>query len=140
MGALMDDISRIIASSVSRRDAFKLVGGAVGGAVLGSLGLRNTVFAQDPPRGPHCGPDETLCGRQCCHGDQQCCTDRCCRKDDTCCGRTCCPRDTSCCAGRCCHGRREKCCGDRCCGEGRFCCDGKCLRSRPSPSAPCTPV
>jgi hypothetical protein len=32
MGALIDDISRVIASPVSRRQAFKLVTGSVGGA------------------------------------------------------------------------------------------------------------
>ena len=39
MSLLFDDVSRIVASPVSRRKMLGLVGGAVGGAVLASLGL-----------------------------------------------------------------------------------------------------
>ena len=39
MNTLFDDIARIIASPVSRRQAVRLVSGAIGGAVLTSLGL-----------------------------------------------------------------------------------------------------
>ena len=38
MNELLDDIARIIASSVSRRQAIRLVSRAVGGAVLTSFG------------------------------------------------------------------------------------------------------
>src|SRR5205814_5611620 len=37
MSALLDDVSRIIASPISRRQTLRLVCGAVGGAVLASL-------------------------------------------------------------------------------------------------------
>jgi hypothetical protein len=142
MSSLIDDISRIIASPVSRRRAFKMVGGAVGGAVLGSLGMRRAAFAQGRPEGPpFCPPGETRCDRTCCHRDQKCCTDHCCGTEQICCsGHACCPPESSCCGGHCCGSPRTKCCGDKCCPEGNFCCDEKCVKSRPSPSAPCFPT
>src|SRR5208337_3524928 len=51
MSALLDDISRITASSISRREAFRLVGGAVGGALLASLGLGRASRGLGAPAG-----------------------------------------------------------------------------------------
>ena len=51
MSDLFDDISRIIARPMPRRQAFKLVGGAVGGAVVASLGLGRVSQAFGSPGG-----------------------------------------------------------------------------------------
>ena len=51
MSALLDDIARITASSISRREAFRLVGGAVGGALLASLGLGRASRGWGAPAG-----------------------------------------------------------------------------------------
>ena len=40
MRFLLDDVARIMASPIPRRQAFKLLGGALSGAILGTLGIR----------------------------------------------------------------------------------------------------
>ena len=166
MSALIDDISRAIASPVSRRQAFKMVSGAVAGAVLASLGLGRAARAlgapatTNPPCPDHevrCGgrcypPGYTCCGKAVCDGFHKCCTDHCCARNQTCCGagccspgstccgnKTCCPVGSACCNGRCCA-PRAICCGGACCPKGYLCCGGKCVKTRPSSNTPCIPV
>jgi hypothetical protein len=168
MSTLIDDISRVIASPVSRRQAFKMVGGAVGGALLASLGLGRATWALgadgegDPKcprfwvkcRGKCFPPGYNCCGTSVCNGDQICCSNShccddaktccgsgCCDRHSTCCGNhTCCARNMACCNGRCCSSPSAKCCGGECCPEGYLCCGGKCVRNRPSPSSVCVRV
>ena len=164
MSALMDDISRIIASPISRREAFRLVGGAVGGAVLASLGLGRATRGLGAA--VKCPPDQVVCDTICCHryelccggtcyggtvnttysccgialclkSYEKCCTDHCCRKTQTCCGSSCCAAGTACCNGKCCAAGAV-CCAGRCCPPGDFCCGDRCVANRPSSSAPCT--
>src|SRR5690348_13551177 len=75
MSVLLDDISRIIASSVSRREVLKLVGGTVGGAMLASLG-----WSQSSPPKVTCGKRFCPTGDTCCHGKI------CCPPGSQCCG------------------------------------------------------
>jgi hypothetical protein len=167
MSALIDDISRVIASPISRREAFKMVSGAVGGALLASLGLGRAtrLLAADDSCDPPCPRHWVQCGRKCypagysccgrtaCDRDDQCCDDHCCERKHTCCGsrcchhdstccgnNTCCPRGIACCNGKCCSQPRAICCGGECCPEGYLCCANKCVKSRPSPSTTCFPV
>ena len=68
MNTLFDDLSRIIASPIPRRQALKLVGGAVGSAVVAALGLGRTsrvwgaVFGSPQALPEQCGRKE-LCLR-----------------------------------------------------------------------------
>ncbi len=168
MSALIDDISRVIASSVSRRKAFKMVSGAMGSALLASMGLGRAAQAMGnddggDPRCPRfwvrCGekcypPGYTCCGnevcegfqhccenRHCCGGLQSCCGSSCCNFGSICCGNnTCCRFGVACCNGKCCSSPGAICCGSSCCPQGYFCCAGSCVKKRPSPSTICTPV
>ena len=168
MSALMDDISRVIASPVSRRQALKMVSGALGSALLASLGLGGATRAlgndgKGPPGCPRfwvsCNgkcypPGYNCCGstvcdgfhhccqnNHCCGDLQSCCGSSCCDFASTCCGNnTCCRFGVACCNGKCCSSPRAICCGGTCCPEGYYCCAGKCVQKRPSPSNVCFPV
>lgn len=93
MTYLSDDVARILASPIPRRQAFKLVGGALAGAFLSSIGIqRASAAACNPackkneqccPGGPG-GSGSPFCANQsqiCCHGTtcppgQLCCSTR----------------------------------------------------------------
>lgn len=49
MSMRFDELSKSLAANVSRRDAFKLTGGAVAGALLASMGLGKTERAEAAP-------------------------------------------------------------------------------------------
>jgi hypothetical protein len=116
MSTLFDDVSRIIASPISRRQAFRMVSGAVGGVVLTSLGLgsasRTWAAAGVACGDGHCPPGLTCCSPQganpiCCPSNYTCCGPSpggqgnafCCAP-----GCTCCPvqgqGNAICCSGR----------------------------------------
>jgi hypothetical protein len=128
MNALFDDISRVIASPISRREAFKRVGGTVGGAVLASLGLGRAFPGLAATEPVTCGPNEFSCGNgsnaTCCKAGLKCCKGGnvalCCAPGSTCCG----------------PGENVKCCspGQICCGSGSH---SKCCQAGPSASTPC---
>ena len=153
MSALLDDISRIIASPIPRRQALRLLGGVVGGGVLAYLGRGSRGLGapaggeQGPPRPFRCGPHQFLCGGTCCDNDRTCCNGNCCPSGQTCCNRNCCPaghccgdhccdKGETCCGDHCCD-KGETCCRNRCCAPGRVCCNNRCVRRRPSTSNPC---
>lgn len=168
MSTLIDDISRVIASPVSRRQAFMMVSGAVGSALLASFGLGRATRALaadgngDPacPRfwvpcngkcyppgfsccgGAVCDQFHHCCGKNTCCGNlQSCCGSSCCNPFSTCCGNnTCCAFGVACCNGKCCSSPFAICCGGACCPQGYFCCAGQCVKSRPSPSTICRPA
>jgi len=165
MSALIDDVSRIVASPIPRRRALRLVSGVVAGGILTSLGLgraSRTLGAQVNT----CTDGQVQCGATCCYGDEmccggtcygaavsasysccggelcrkeseQCCTNHCCRKTQTCCGLQCCSAGRACCHGQCCA-PRAVCCGNTCCPEGHLCCQSRCVATRPSASSPCS--
>lgn len=156
MSALIDDISRAIASPVSRRKAFKMVSGAVGGALLTSLGLGRATRALAaggngdapcPHNGVKCGgkcypAGYCCCGNTYCDGSHHCCNDHCCANSQTCCGSGCCNSGSTCCGGSQCCPKPQSCCGSTCCSPqstccgnntccpcGVACCSGKCCSS-----------
>jgi hypothetical protein len=165
MSALIDDLSRIAASPIPRRQAFRLLGRVLSGGILASLGFARPVSGQGeqvntcidgqvPCGSTCCYPYETCCGGtcygaevsaayNCCGGvlcakvSQQCCTNHCCRKSQTCCGLQCCAPGQTCCRNQCCA-PGAVCCGSTCCPEGYVCCRNKCVPKRPSASSPCT--
>jgi len=109
MSSLFDNVSRIVASPVSRRQTFRLVGEALGGAALAALGLGSAsrLLAAN-------------CGKQTCTGSQTCCNNAiCCNNTQVCCGLV----GTKCCNP-----------GTICCPKG-----GKvqCCTAGPSPNNPC---
>ena len=66
MSALLDDVSRIIARPISRRQTLRLVCTAVGGAVLASLGLGTASWgfgSPDPEPQGHCPKTDLLQGQ-----------------------------------------------------------------------------
>ena len=119
MNELLDDIARIIASPVSRRQAIRLVSRAVGGAVLTSLGLGRALRAW-AAQAVTCPQGSSPCTKgstsTCCSNDsQKCCNDV---------GAYCCTASQTCCQGKCCK-------------AGAVCCNGKCCKAGPSASSPC---
>ena len=143
MNFLVDDVSRIVASSVSRRKMLGMVGGAVGGAVLVSLGFRTAAFGAQSPNTTKCPSGKTVCGTYCCDPQQICvdglccppgyvncsgkccggtCTNgMCCGKNYTYCGGVCCPDGIVCCNGKCCGSTSAVCFNGTCCGSGIIC-------------------
>ena len=112
MDRLFDDVSRIIASPISRRKALRRVCEAVGGAVLASLGLERITWAQTPPT-IACPEGLSPCtdkGAYCCGANQTCCQGKCCKQKAICCNGKCCkpgPLSTDACSGaNCTHHRR----------------------------------
>src|SRR4051794_7163415 len=99
---LFDDISRIVASPISRRRAFRLIVGGLAGAALGHLGVKRAwaAFTTDCKGVPN---DGTLCGPEVgqvtgvCIGGICCPTARACKNNTSCCGptQTCCPNATA---------------------------------------------
>jgi len=164
MNALIDDLSRIVASPIPRRQAFRLLAKIASGSILASLGWVKPVSGQGvqvnsctdgqvPCGSTCCYSYETCCGGTCygaevsaaynccggvlCHNtSQQCCTNHCCRKDQNCCGLQCCSPRQTCCQNQCCA-PGAVCCGATCCPAGQVCCNNRCVPTRPSESSPC---
>src|ERR1700690_69890 len=119
MSFLVDDVSRIVASSFSRRKMLGMVGSAIGGAMLASLGLRTAAFgSQTPETTAKCPPDKTACGTKCCDPHQICVHGICCPPGNINCNGTCC--GGTCKNGVCC-GKDLTHCGGACCAEGITC-------------------
>jgi hypothetical protein len=155
---MIDDIARIIASPIPRRQALRLLSGVVGGGILASLGLGRASRALGAPAGcPSSRPVDcngicypkgyTCCAKVvACRSHEQCCTDHCCEKSATCCGKRCCRRGHTCSFNSICCRPHEVACGTpakpRCCWPGRVCCEVsgvyKCCKAGPSAYSPCT--
>jgi hypothetical protein len=149
MSVFFDDLSRIIASPMPRRQAFKLIGGALGGAVISSLGFGQADSTTSCPKG------ETQCGSGrnaiCCRSGQTCCGNStigyiCCPSSGGCCTDArqpyCSNANETCCRGICCnHGSKQTCCSNGtsgiCCRADEVCCNGRCCTAGPSPKDPC---
>jgi len=132
MSSLFDDVSRAIASPVSRREMLGTVGAALGGAMLAALGLQRPALGQETqtpgsssgcPKGTPKG--YTSCGSHCCDPGNVCCNGVCCEPKQTCCGGKCCPAGMLCCGVTCCNTREAVCLHSLCCETGVVCA-GKC--------------
>jgi len=90
MSYLVDDIARILASPISRRQALWRVGGVLAMGVLSSLGLEEASA-------------QTVCGGKTCKSTQYCCTPQggfpsfCVTNGKTCCGTQKCNAAQKCC-------------------------------------------
>src|SRR5436309_3652291 len=103
MSSLFDDLARILARPMPRRQAFRLVGKTFGAAVLATLGV-GVGRADGPATCPggtlRCGTSKT--GPCCSTTTQKCCfggtitEPHCCAPTDVCCAKSCCPNGTTC--------------------------------------------
>lgn len=153
MAELFDDISRIVGSSLPRRQALRLIGSALAGLALAPLGFERTAHANTWSARPHPALDGTspsdrqdavllgggveICPDQClgkgdtffcAKGNKCCCLDgNCCGPDEVCVDHKCCPSGSNqiCDDVLCCPRSCEKCLNGRtiCCPPGHKCCD-----------------
>jgi hypothetical protein len=127
---LFDDLARIMASPLPRRQAFKLLGGALATAFLGSLGMRPAAGAAVTcPKGESkCGTGGLCCPTGlCCDSPGEGCKPFCLTKGETCCGMKACTSSQTCCkTGRqpFCATKGYTCCGNTSCSPGQPCCPG----------------
>jgi hypothetical protein len=81
---LFDDISRILASSIPRRQAFGQIVRGIAGAALVS------VFGLETARAAGCPPGQASCGTTCCPKGWDCCSNTtCCNPSQGCDGKKC---------------------------------------------------
>jgi len=118
MSYLVDEVARILASPMPRRQAFRLLGGVVAGSIAGALGVKRAQ-AQFAP----------VSFRPSCSRIQQCCAgspNHCEPTGRTCCGQTSCPASLACCTTGsrpfCATVPNSKCCGNTACRPGYTCC------------------
>jgi len=128
---MIDEISRIIASPIPRRQAFRLLGGVLGGGILASLGLGRASRGLAAP--VTCPSGTRLCGTGCCANNLLCCGGTCYGASTSvnynCCGTVLCRKSSQqCCTNHCCT-TTQTCCGQSCCASGRACCNGTCCAS-----------
>src|SRR5438128_1094188 len=98
MDHMFDEVARILASPMPRRQAFRLLGGALVGGIVAALGVERA-----SGRPPACSPP--------CGAGKQCCGNTCRPSTETCCGNTSCRSDQQCCGGSTCRPSTETCCG-----------------------------
>lgn len=91
MDHLFDEIARILASPMPRRQALRLLGGALVGGIVGALGIKQAA-AQVP-----CSPSAPCpTGQKCCPGRAGTCLPYCAGVKDNCCGCVNCPATQRC--------------------------------------------
>ncbi len=140
MAYQLDELSKALASGVSRRDVLKRIGAGLTGAVLASVGTRRATAAPSTcavfcAEVTQSGPANAQCRQAC----RQCGNDPsllcggfgrpfiCCAPNSSCCfsqtGEFCCPSGTECCGEGCCAS--GTCCftqdGPTCCPSGQTC-------------------
>lgn len=127
MSYLLDDLARILASPIPRRQALRLIGATLTGGILAVLGIRPATAQQA----------KNNCGTTNCPQDQICCNTPpfkafCVTQGRTCCGRTSCTADQTCCRTAStpfCATKGRVCCGNRVCDDHDICCGGVCCES-----------
>lgn len=108
MSHIIDDIARILASSMPRREAMRMLTKTVGVGLLTMFGVEE---AFGICRGFGCGAQCCAIGETCCYGGftppfcapagRQCCGDSTCLATETCCDITCCAPGENCINARC---------------------------------------
>ena len=151
MASLVDEAARILAGPTPRRQALKLLAGALAGGILGTLGARRAraqvapdAFGRCPGGVAPCSyGGHTFCvsrGKTCCgdtsgcNSTQTCCTTGarpfCANSGTTCCGNTACSNSTQTCCSTAttpfCAAKGTTCCGSTSCTSGQTCCSGAC--------------
>lgn len=147
MPEIFDDISRIVGSQIPRRQALKLITGALAGSVLSTVAPAFSVSISNVicPGGNSCGTLDQCCtftdgGLFCCElVEPHCCgpkTGKCCVNAERCCSFA--GGDSFCCGQNephCCGSNPGTCCPRPCCAG--FCCpsaypnckNGKCVNN-----------
>lgn len=113
MSLLFDDLSRAIASPVSRRKMLGMVGSAFGGAMLAALGLPSAAFGQE--NSEKCPKGTTPCHGKCCEPGLICCAGKCCLS-----------KKAKCMTSYCCESGIV--CASKCCEPNEICDRGQCRR------------
>ena len=125
MGSLVDDVARILASPVPRRQVLKALSRALTGSVLAAFAVRQ---AESQTR--ETDEDSSECRPACSRG-QTCCPGAsgrpfCVSSPNSCCGDYSCGSNESCCTGtsgqKFSSGPGNKCCGDHSFGPTQQCC------------------
>lgn len=118
MNSRIDDIARIAASPIPRRQAFRLMMRILLGGTVATLTVGTASAAVcDAKNCKKLSP--VICGPDCC-----------CAQGDTCCGNehVCCPSTRVCCNGECVASNNDH-CGTSCavCANNEKCVNGKCV-------------
>ena len=87
--ALLDNIARALAKSVSRRGAMKFLTGGVAAVAVALFGAKDALAAD-------CKKNETACGSNCCPAGQVCVSGNVCCQSGKVCDNKCCPAGTDC--------------------------------------------
>lgn len=129
MSYLIDDVARILASPMPRRQALRFLSGALASGVLGTFGAKWADAAA-------CPKGTTACGTTCCEKGKACCTSSskpfCITAGKICCGSTSCDHGQTCCttsARPFCATAGKTCCGSTSCSKGQTCCNGVCCQA-----------
>ena len=125
MDYFVDEVARILASPVPRRQALRLIAGLVGSGVFEAFGLRNAgAQTAATQAAATCKPV--------CPSTKTCCTTGskpfCATKPKTCCGNTSCDQKSTCCPGNgspFCATQGKKCCGSTTCTATQTCCGNR---------------
>jgi hypothetical protein len=126
--SFFDELARGLADgSVTRGKALRLMGAALVGGTLGSLGIGGEAEA-DPPgckrNGKHCTRNNQCCSKNCSSGTCAC------QQNGGSCGN-----NSQCCSGNCVNGTCSACpvgttpCGTQCCQTGETCNNDQCVVS-----------
>ena len=98
MDRFFDEAARILASPMSRRQAFRLLGGALVGGIVGAAGIKQAAAQGPPPPPQACGNINCASGEKCCPGRAGNCNPYCAGIKDNCCGCVRCPATQRCAA------------------------------------------
>jgi hypothetical protein len=125
----LDELSKLLAEPTPRREALRLIGAALAGAVLSPLGLRTAWAARPDQCSAFCrGCSNTAQRNQCLAACRECSgnTSRLC---GSCGAYTCCATGTACCSGTCTYVSSDPhncgACGNVC-AAGAVCANGTC--------------
>ncbi len=80
MSYLIDDVARVLASPLPRRKAFRLLGGIMAGAFMGTVGAHRAMAANSIccSNGTGCSNNGGNCGGDASSRDATCCSTCCC--------------------------------------------------------------
>jgi len=128
MPHIVDDIARILATPVPRRQAFKLVGRVLAGAFVGALGMRaQNANSANLNSGAICGSTRCQKNQTCCTQNQGAFRPFCASQSKTCCGNSTVNGNQQCCRTSSIPfvtNSNQSCCGNGACNRGQLCCPG----------------
>jgi Stigma-specific protein, Stig1 len=136
----LDELSKMLAASVSRRESLRTIGVVLAGAALSTLGI-NTAWAARPDRcTAFCRSCPTRTKRNQCMEACRACNGNTSRLCGSCGAYACCPSGAACCYGTCTdlNSNSNNCgaCGNVCPESTPFCVAGACAAGTCTPSCP----